>query len=145
MALAFFILLCLLFAVSSVSLSHFNRLTVVTKSVVEVQARRAFLSQEANHNAQASANSLLQLLRTPDREKRIGLYAQMDKELASFDEAIIEVVKTQKSVEDKAQLERLNAARENYDDRFRETVEKIELNGLVTARDHFETKTQKAS
>ena len=144
LALAFFILLCLLFAVSSVSISHFNRLTVVTTSVVEVQARRAFLSQEANHNAQASANSLLQLLRTPDREKRIGLYAQMAKELASFDEAIIEVVKTQKSVEDKAQLERLNAARENYDDRFRETVEKIELNGLATARDHFETKTQKA-
>ncbi|OIQ87086.1 cyclic di-GMP phosphodiesterase Gmr [mine drainage metagenome] len=144
LTVSFAVLLCLLIAVSTVSLSRFDGLAAVTRTIVEVQVRRAFLAQEANLHAQAAANSLLKLLQTPDRERRVRLYAQMDAELASSDAAVTEVAKTLLSGQDKAQLERLNAVRKNYGDRFRETVEMIELDGPVSARNHFDASTQKA-
>lgn len=144
LAVSFSVLLCLLFSVSTVSLLRFNDLASVTKSIVEVQVRRSFLAQEANQHAQSAANSLLNLLQTPMREQRIGLYAKMDAELASLDATMADATKTLLSDKDRSQVERLNVTRENYDEHFRETVEMIELEGLDHARNHYKENTQKA-
>jgi len=144
LALSFAVLLGLLFAVSAVSLTRLEGLSLVTQTIVEVQAKRVFVAWQANHHAQAAANSLLNLLQTSAREKRVALYREMDAELAASDEAVANLAKSLESAADRSQVERLNAVRAAYDTQFRETVELIELNGPVMARDHFMNRTQGA-
>jgi len=144
LAVSFSILLGLMFAVAAVSLSRLEDLAKVTQTIVHVQAKRVFLAYEANSHAQVAANCLLKLLQTTARERRIVLYAEMDAELAASDEAVANLGNTLLSTEDRSQLERLNALRSTYDDRFRETVELIELSGPTVAREHFDMGTQKA-
>ena len=144
LALSFAVLLGLLFAVGAVSLSRLEGLAQVTQSIVEVQAKRVFVAYEANHHAQAAANCLLKLLQTTARESRVVLYREMDAELAASDDAVAKLGMTLQSAADRSQLERLNALRATYDERFKETVELIELGGPVKARDHFQSVTQTA-
>lgn len=142
LAISFAILLGLLFSVAAVSLNRLEELAQVTQTIVEVQAKRVFLAYEANHHSQAAANCLLKLLQTTDRAKRVALYADMDAELATADEAVAKVANTFNPADDRSQLERLNTLRATYDERFRETVELIELSGPAKARAHFEMGTQ---
>ncbi|HLA36665.1 MAG TPA: EAL domain-containing protein [Rhodocyclaceae bacterium] len=142
--IAFALVIGLLLAVAVVSLTLFNGLSRVTQTIVDVQVRRVFLAQEANHHAQRAATCLLKLLQTTERARRIALYGEMDAELAASDAAVEHVGRTLQSAEDKKQLERLNALRDRYDDQFRETVETIELHGTARAREHFDSSTQKA-
>lgn len=144
LAVSFAVLLGLLLAVASVSLHRFEGLAQVTQGIVEIQAKRVFLAYEANHHAQAAANCLLKLLQTADRDRRVVLYAEMDAELAAADEAADKLDNTFQSTADRSQLDRLKALRGDYDERFRETVELIELSGPAKAREHFEAGTQKA-
>lgn len=144
LAVSFSLLLGLLFAVAAVSLYRFEGLAKVTEAIVDIQAKRVFLAYEANHHGQAAANCLLKLLQTTVRERRVLLYAEMDAELAAADEAVDKLGDTLRSMEDRSQLERLKALRATYDERFRETVDLIELSGPAKAREHFESGTQKA-
>ena len=129
LAVSFSVLLGLLFSVAAVSLFRFEELASVTQSIVDVQVQRVFLAHEANQHAQSAANCLLKLLQTTARERRVALYAEMDAELAAADEAVAKLGNTLQSIEDRNQLERLNGLRSTYDERFRETVELIELSG----------------
>ena len=144
LALSFSVLLGLLFAVAAVSLQRLDGLSQVTQGIVEVQAKRVFLAYEANHHGQSAANCLLKLLQTKERERRTVLYAEMDAELAASDEAVAKLGGTLQSMAERDQLERLNTLRVAYDEKFRETVEMIELSGPTKAHQHFEGGTQLA-
>ena len=144
LAISFALLLGLLLTVAGVSLSRFEGLASVTHTIVDIQLRRVFFAQEANQHALGAANCLLRLLQTSSRERRILIYADMDKALAASDAAVTAIGQTLQSAEEQEQLQRLNALRSTYDEYFRETVELIELEGPAKAREQFDGNTQKA-
>ncbi len=143
LVLSFSVLLGLLFAVTAVSLQRFEGLTAKTQEIVDYQAHRVFLAQRANRHAQTAAIYLLNLLQTPDREKRVPLYATMDAEIAASDEAVSELGKTMLTPDVQADIEHVTDLRHRYGALFQETVELIELEGPEKARGHFEDRTQK--
>ncbi|MCF8178726.1 MAG: EAL domain-containing protein [Sulfuritalea sp.] len=143
LVLSFSVLLGLLFAVTTVSLQRFEGLTAKTQEIVDYQAYRVFLAQRANRHAQTAAIYLLNLLQTPDREKRVPLYAAMDAEIAASDVAVSELGKTMLPPEVQADIERVTDLRQRYGALFQETVELIELEGPEKARGHFEDRTQR--
>ncbi|MBV8471597.1 MAG: EAL domain-containing protein [Burkholderiaceae bacterium] len=144
LTISYGLLLGLLFTVAAVSYFRFMELASVTRNIVEIQTRRAFLAQEANQHAQAAANYLFKLLLTAERSRRVQLYGEMDAELAASDDAVAEIAKTVQSPDDVEQLKTLNSLRGAYDDSFRETVEMIELSGPTAAQEHYEAFTKKA-
>ncbi len=147
LTLAFALMLVLLSGVATISSGRFNELAKITRSIVEVQVQRAFLAQSANAHAQRAATCLLLLLQTNERERRITLYGEMDSELAASDAAIASIAEIEKNLQatgDATPLTGLIQLRDNYDDRFRETVEMIEIDGTAKARAHFDAHTQKA-
>ena len=89
--LSFSVLLCLLLAVAAVSLQRFQTLTDKTGMLIDEEVRRVFLAQSANQHAQAAAICLLKILQTPEREKRVPLYAEMDADNAAAQVAIAEL------------------------------------------------------
>ena len=140
--LLFSVLLGLLLAVAVVSLQRFEGLTATTQEIVDHQVRRVFLAQRANQHAQAAAISLLHLLQTSDREKRVPLYIAMDEELIASDTAVSDLEKTMVTPNVQADIERVMGLRNRYGELFQETVELIELKGPLVARMHFYSKTQ---
>lgn len=144
LTISYSVLLGLLVVVAAVSLTNLAKLTSVTQTIVDVQTQRVVLAHSANQHALSAANCLLQLLQTSDREKRVALYGAMDADIAAMDAAIADIGMSLQSAEDKAQLERLSALRNVYDDLFRTSVETIELEGPAKAREHFETQTATA-
>jgi diguanylate cyclase (GGDEF)-like protein len=141
LVVSYALLIALLLAVAVVSHSRLRDLSLVTRIIVEVQVLRANLAQEANIHAQQAANCLLKLLQTPEREKRIPIYGEMDAELAALDAAVAKVGDTLQDPSERADLEQLDTLRETYDTDFRETVETIEIEGIDAARRHFNEKT----
>ncbi|RTL51362.1 MAG: methyl-accepting chemotaxis protein, partial [Rhodocyclaceae bacterium] len=89
---------------------------------------------------QGAALPLLQLLVTQEREQRVPLYKQMDEANAAADEALAKLVKASPDA-DKPILTQLAELRSNYRNLFQETVEKIEIDGPLGAKDHFAAKT----
>lgn len=142
LAISVAVLLGLLLAVATVSLSRIEGISAVTRSIVEQQAARLTLAQDANRHAQAAATRLFQLLITFDREQRIPIYTIMDGELAGADEAVEALGKHELSPAERGHLERIVALRERYDELFRETVEQVEMDGPGSAREHFTFHTQ---
>lgn len=141
---SFSVLLCLLIAVAAVSLQRFEGLTATAQRVVDYEVRRVFLAQRANQHAQAAAISLLNLLQTPEREKRVPLYAAMDRQLTDSDMAVGDLEKTLLTPDTRADIMRVVNLRQRYGELFQETVETIELEGPLSARVHFESRTQLA-
>jgi diguanylate cyclase (GGDEF)-like protein len=144
LVVSFSLLIGLLFAIAFVSHARLKELATVTRVIVEVQVLRTNLAQEANLHAQKAANCLMKLLQTADREKRIPIYGEMDAELAAADAAVEQVGTTLQSPGERAELDRLDTLREDYDTRFRETVEMIEIEGVDAARMHFAAHTEKS-
>lgn len=144
LVISFAVLLGLLLAVAAVSLTRIEGISAVTRSIVEQQAARLTLAQDANQHAQAAATRLFQLLITFDREQRIPIYTVMDGELAAADDAVAALGKHDLSPAERAHLERIIGLREHYDELFRETVEQVELDGPGSAREHFTFHTQPA-
>ncbi|TDR80097.1 putative bifunctional diguanylate cyclase/phosphodiesterase [Paludibacterium purpuratum] len=150
LGLAFALLLALLGAVAAVSLSRLDRLLTVTQSLVDVQVQKLYLAHMADQHALTAANQLLILLQTPDRNRRVGLYQQMDGELDAADLAVTRLDKalseqpSPPSAAEQAQLARLKVLRGRYNDRFYQTVNLIELSGPEKARQQFEVSTRQA-
>lgn len=138
---AFAIMLALLLAVSAVALHRFSALTASMNEFVDHQARISFLAQRANQHAQNAAMHLLRLLQTPNREQRVPLYLAMDAALADSDAAIGGLERAGLMGSDGADIRQLVDLRARYGDSFQETVELIEIEGLVPARRHFDEKT----
>lgn len=141
--LAFAVLLGLLFAVAAVSLQRLEGLTAKTQEIVDYQARRVFLAQRVNQHALAASISLLKLLQTPERDKRVPLYAAMDADIAASDQAASELGDTMLSADVQADIAHVTDLRMRYGELFQETVEILELEGPDKARGHFEDRTQK--
>ena len=139
--MGFSLMLILLLAVSSVALDRFNTLTAGIKQFVDQQARIAFLAQRANQHAQSAALQLLRLLQTPERDKRVPLYAAMDAALADSDAAIGGLKRAGLMGIDDQDICHLVDLRQRYGDLFQETVELIEIEGLSSARRHFDEQT----
>lgn len=139
--LAFAVLLVLLLAVASVALHRFGALTAAMHEFVDHQARLTFLAQRANQHAQEAALQLLRLLQTPERERRVPLYASMDAALAASDAAIGGLERADIPDGDKNAIRNVVEMRRLYGESFQETVELIEIEGLTAARRHFDDKT----
>ncbi|BEV71634.1 MULTISPECIES: bifunctional diguanylate cyclase/phosphodiesterase [unclassified Paludibacterium] len=150
LSLAFALLLALLGMVAAVSLSRLTRLAESTQSLVDVQVQKQYLAQVADQHALVAANQLLQLLQTTDRERRIGLYQQMDSELEAADLAISRLDKIVNDAAshapeaEQAQLTRIKVLRRQYNDRFYQTVNLIELEGPDQARQQFDSATRQS-
>lgn len=139
--MAFSLLLLLLLAVSSVALHRFNTLTDGLDEFVEQQARVGFLAQRANQYSQNAALHLLLLLQTDERNKRVPLYTAMDAALAASDAAIGGLERAASMGVDVGDIDRLVDLRQRYGDSFQQTVERIEIDGLSSARQHYEEQT----
>ncbi|OCQ44122.1 hypothetical protein A6767_19410 [Aeromonas veronii] len=139
--IAFSLLLLLLLAVSSVALHRFNTLTDGINQFVEQQARIEFLAQRANQYSQNAALHLLLLLQTDERYKRVPLYTAMDSALAASDAAIEGLERAASMGEDVGDIDQLINLRKHYGDSFQQTVERIEIDGLSSARQHYEEQT----
>lgn len=138
---AFSLLLLLLLTDSSVALHRFNTLTDGINEFVEQQARVAFLAQRANQYSQSAALHLLHLLQTDERDERVSLYAAMDSALAASDAAIGGLERAASMGVDVGDIDRLVDLRYRYGDSFQQTVERIEIDGLSSARQHYEDHT----
>lgn len=136
--LAFALLLLLLLAVSAVALHRFDALKTSMRAFVDDQARISFLAQRANQHAQNAALHLLRLLQTSDREQRVPLYLAMDKALADSDAAIGGLERAGLMGDEDAEIMKLAKLRVIYGESFQQTVELIEIEGLLQARRHFE-------
>lgn len=136
--LAFFTLVAVMSFSTYLSISFFSDASQEMRIMVEDQTRRAILAQRAGQKVQFATNQLLLLLQTEEREERIPLYKGMDNALLSWDAALRTLRKEIRSEE----LDRLVELREIYAERFQTTVEEIEFNGLVAAREHFKDQTQ---
>lgn len=139
--LAFSLMLALLVTVAAVALQRFDALSASMNHFVDHQARISFLAQRANQHAQHAAMYLLRLLQTPDREQRVPLYLAMDAALAKSDAAIGGLERAALVEGGDDDIRHLVAIRLQYGDSFQETVELIEIEGLVPARRHFDEKT----
>ena len=144
LAAAFTLLLLFLLAVAAFALVQMEKQSEVTRVIVDEQALRVSLAESLQRHAQGAALPLLQLLVTPERDKRIPLYKQMDDENAAADNALDQLLKATINAEDKMALDTLAKLRGSYADLFRETVEQIEISGTQMARQHFVEKTQPA-
>ena len=139
--LSFSVLLCLLLAVAAVSLQRFQTLTDKTGMLIDDEVRRVFLAQSANQHAQAAAICLLKILQTPEREKRVPLYAEMDADNAAAQVAIAELGRNMAMPAVQAEIDRILALSKTYADVFQETVELVELSGPQKAHQHFQDNT----
>lgn len=139
--LAFSVMLGLLLIVAVLVLQRFDALTVSMHEFVDHKARLAFLAQRANQHAQDAAIQLLRLLQTPDRERRVPLYATMDTAMAASDAAIGGLERAAAMMGARSDIGRVIELRRHYGELFQETVELIEIEGLPPARVHFETRT----
>jgi diguanylate cyclase (GGDEF)-like protein len=139
--LSFSVLLCLLLAVASVSLQRFQVLTDKTGELIDEEVRRVFLAQNANQHAQAAAIYLLKILQTPEREKRVPLYAEMDADNAASESAITELSRGVVVPAVKEEVAQILALSKTYASVFQETVELVELGGPQAAHRHFDEKT----
>jgi diguanylate cyclase (GGDEF)-like protein len=139
--MAFSALLVLLLTVSTLALHHFSTLTDSVHEFVDHQARLAILAERANQHAQNAAMHLLRLLQTSDREQRVPLYAAMDAALADSDAAIGGLERAGLMGDGDTDILYLVELRARYGKSFQETVELIEIDGLVAARRHFDDKT----
>jgi len=141
LVMAFAVMLVLLLAVSVVALHRFSVLTNAMHEFVDHQARLAFLAQRANQHAQNAAMHLLRLLQTREREQRVPLYASMDAALADSDAAIGGLERAGLMGDGDNNIRQLVELRAHYGESFQETVELIEIEGLLAARRHFDDKT----
>lgn len=141
--LSFLVLLGLLLTVAAVSMQRLEGLTTTTQGIVNVRVRQAFLAQRFNQHAQAAAISLLNLLQTGERDKRVPLYAAMDEAMAESDTAASDLARTGLTPTFRADVERVADLRRGYANFLQETVEMIEIEGQALARRHFEDTTQK--
>ncbi|HLA36666.1 MAG TPA: methyl-accepting chemotaxis protein [Rhodocyclaceae bacterium] len=144
LAAAFTLVLLFLLAVAAFALVQMEQQSAVTRVIVDEQSLRVSLDEALQRDAQSAAVSLLQLLLTPDREKRIPLYKHMDEANDHADQVLAQLVELTPSAEDKRILDRLAALRSAYRDAFRDTVEQIEIGGAQAAQEHFAAKTRPA-
>lgn len=143
LVLGFAVLLGLLFTVAAVPLQRLEDLTARTRDIVDRHAQLVIHSQRANQHAQAAAIDLLNLMQTAERERRVPLYAAMDAEIAAGDAALAELDKASPAPLLRTSIERISDLRKRYADLLQATVELIEIEGNVAARQHFEDRTQK--
>ncbi|EKP0313020.1 putative bifunctional diguanylate cyclase/phosphodiesterase [Aeromonas veronii] len=114
---------------------------VLINQFVEQQARIEFLAQRANQYSQNAALHLLLLLQTDERYKRVPLYTAMDSALAASDAAIEGLERAASMGGDVGDIDQLINLRKHYGDSFQQTVERIEIDGLSSARQHYEEQT----
>ena len=141
--LAFSVLLGLLLAVAAVSLQRLEGLTTTTQEIVNYQARRVFMAQSMNLHAQAAAIDLLKLLQTPERDKRVPLYAAMDEEMAASSKAVNDLAQTGVASDVQTYIDQVTDLQQRYAVLLQETVELLEIEGPTKARAHFEDRTHK--
>lgn len=84
------------------------------------------------------------LLQTPEKTKRVALYAEMDAAMAASDSAIDGLARAAEQTHQKNVIAHIIALRQAYGALFQETVELIEIEGLPQARGHFEQHTDSA-
>lgn len=138
---AFALILALLFAVLTVALDRFNTLTTRMQDFVNEEARISFLADKANMHTQNAAIHLMQLLQTLRKDQRVPLYLAMDDALNNSDLAVQGLGRAYLSDKGKSDVEKLAAVRTEYGVSFQETVELIEIEGLISAREHYEKQT----
>lgn len=141
--LAFSVLLILLLAVAALSLHRLDGLTATTQEIVNFQARRVFIAQSMNLHAQAAAMNLLKLLQTPERDKRVPLYAAMDEEMAASSKAVNDLGHTGVALNVQADIDHVTGLQQRYTILLQETVELIEIEGPAKAREYFEDRTHR--
>ncbi|MFM4907327.1 putative bifunctional diguanylate cyclase/phosphodiesterase [Aeromonas veronii] len=84
---------------------------------------------------------MLLLLQTDERYKRVALYTAMDSALAASDAAIEGLERAASMGGDVGDIDQLINLRKHYGDSFQQTVERIEIDGLSSARQHYEEQT----
>lgn len=139
--IAFTSILTLMLIVSAVALARFNTLTKAIDVFTTQHTRVATLAQKANQHTQSAAINLLRLLQTTDRAGRVPLYANMDKALSDANQAVTELEKSGIVSEADEEAMGLLHLRHEFETSFAETVDLIEIEGLVKAREHFDEKT----
>lgn len=136
--LAFFALVMMMSISTYLSISFSSNASREMRLMVEDQTRRALLAQRAAKRLQFATLQLLTLLQTEAREERKPLYNAMDNALKGADAAVRTLGKELATPE----ISRFLELRELYGERFQATVEEIEFNGLIAAREHFTRNTQ---
>ena len=142
LGLSFAIILALLIVIAGVALLRLNSLSVSSAKFVDEDVARVVNASAITIQAQAAALNLLQILATPERNKRISLYKIMDDHNAALD-TILQDFKRDSLTANRHLLARLSAKREAYKQAFLETVDLVELDGEEAIR-QFNSQTQPA-
>jgi diguanylate cyclase (GGDEF)-like protein len=142
--LAFSALLGLLLVLSVMASYRLETLGASMHKFVDQPARLALLAERANQHSQYAAIQLLRLLQTPERDRRIPLYAQMDAAMTASDAAIAGLTQADNRADPQAHIAQVTELRRRYGALFQKTVELIEIEGLTQARAHFERHTDAA-
>ena len=127
------ILLCFLAAVMAVAATRLNTVAETTQVLVEEDARRTELTQAINLHAESAAGRLLLLFILEDREKRVGIYKEIDQHNAQIDQAMEALRPLMQQGELRAEFDKLLSLRKAFDAPFTATVEALETSERSTA------------
>ncbi|RDL45989.1 methyl-accepting chemotaxis protein [Marinomonas piezotolerans] len=139
---SYFILLVLLIAVLTLSVSRFNILSNSIEEIVDENAALVELTGELNVNAESLASNLLLLFVLKEREDRINIYKTIDglnKEMDQSLEAMLALVTSDK---DKRAIENLKKQRAVYQEARQATLEAIEFGEEEEAKKLMAGRTQ---
>jgi hypothetical protein len=112
-------------------------LAAPTMAEVDALAARTAAAEAMLGHARSASASLVQLLVAPDREARVPLYRQIDAANAEADKTLTTLLQPTASSEVGALVAELKVLRGNFDTRYTEAVEEIELNGPQGALTQF--------
>lgn len=113
--LAFSALLGLLLALSVMASHRLEALGASMHQFVDQPARLALLAERANQHSQYAAIQLLRLLQTPERDRRIPLYAQMDAAMTASDAAIAGLAHADNRAYSQAHIAHATELRQRYE------------------------------
>ena len=142
LSFAFAVLLALLLLIASFALIQMRQQAELISEVINKQTLRVSLAEGIQRNALQAALPLLQLLVTPERDKRVPLYKEMDDANERMNQSMKGLLDGSSPGADRDRIELLASSRLAYKALALDMLEQIEVSGPESARDQFVAKTQ---
>jgi diguanylate cyclase (GGDEF)-like protein len=124
---AFGLVLLLLAAVIVLTLVELQRLRHSSEALVEGGLRKAAIAHTAQNAAQAGAARLHSLFLLDERDARVPVYAAIDRNTATRDQAISALASATDDKQERLALVEVKRARDHFAASFNDTVDQVEM------------------